>query len=337
VRAHIRPPAPLRRRSGTGCLEYLRFVEHVRKRDKTTRREYAGVINGYLLNDDRLAGLGLPAFANMSLTEITPDHVDAYKEALIGEGRLSARTIVRHLTVLYGIFKRAKRVWGLASNPASADLVERPAVVYTGEFDTYSGAEVELLANAAFTDMEATLYRVAAFAGLRQGELFGLWWRNVDFVGGLIHVRCNYTDKTEKVPKGKKARSVPMTPAVMETLGRLKNRDHFTDDDLVFCTAAGDFLDDMWVRRRYYKAIEAAGLRRTRFHDLRHCFGSLAITVLDGYAVQSYMGHAHYRPPSGTCTTSQDRRMPRCCTRPSRATCPQTCPETPGSRRTQRN
>jgi hypothetical protein len=57
--------------------------------------------------------------------------------------------IVRHLTVLHGIFKRAKRVWGLASNPTSADLVERPKVFYTGEFDTYTGDEVELLATAA--------------------------------------------------------------------------------------------------------------------------------------------------------------------------------------------
>jgi integrase len=44
----------------------------------------------------------------------------------------------------------------------------------------------------------------------------------------------------------------------------------------------------------FYKALEQAGLRRIRFHDLRHLFGSLANTVLDPYAVQSYMGHQHY-------------------------------------------
>ncbi len=45
---------------------------------------------------------------------------------------------------------------------------------------------------------------------------------------------------------------------------------------------------------RYYKALERAGLRRIRFHDLRHAFGSAAITKLDPYAVQTYMGHQHY-------------------------------------------
>ena len=48
------------------------------------------------------------------------------------------------------------------------------------------------------------------------------------------------------------------------------------------------------LRRRFYAALKRAGLRRIRFHDLRHHFGSLAITVLDPYAVQSYMGHQHY-------------------------------------------
>ena len=109
--------------------------------------------------------------------------IDAYKERLIAEGKLSNRTIVRHLTVLHGIFKRAKRVWGLADNPASADLVERPKVTYTGEFDTFDRDEIELLAANAADAQDAAIYRVAAFTGLRQGELLALRWSDVDFVG----------------------------------------------------------------------------------------------------------------------------------------------------------
>jgi hypothetical protein len=61
------------------------------------------------------------------------------------------------------------------------------------------------------------------------------------------------------------------TREVVDALARLKQREYFTrDDDLVFCTAVGGFLDDMWLRRRYYRAIEGAGLRRIRFDDLRH-------------------------------------------------------------------
>ncbi len=139
------------------------------------------------------------------------------------------------------------------------------------------------------------MYTAAAFAGLRQGECLALRWRDVDFLGGLLHVRRNYTDRREKVPKGKKVRSVPMTPDVIDGLARLKEREDFTADEaLVFCNAAGEFLDPWALRRRFYRALERAELRRIRFHDLRHHFGTAAITVLDGYAVQSYMGHAHY-------------------------------------------
>jgi integrase len=136
---------------------------------------------------------------------------------------------------------------------------------------------------------------VAAFTGLRQGELLGLRWSDVDFVTGLLHVRRNWTDRREKVPKGKKVRSVPMMAQVVDALARHKNRDHFTaDDDLVFCNSSGGHLDSWALRRRYYRAIDRAGLRRLTFHCLRHTFGTHAVRKLDPYAVQSYMGHQHY-------------------------------------------
>jgi integrase len=124
-------------------------------------------------------------------------------------------------------------------------------VVYTGEFDTFTGEEVELLAGAAHDDQDAAIYRVAAFTGLRQGELMALRWGDVDFVGGLLHVRRNYTDGREKMPKGKRVRSVPMTPRVIDTLGRLKDRGYLAEDgDLVFCNSAGGYLDSWALRRR---------------------------------------------------------------------------------------
>ena len=86
-----------------------------------------------------------------------------------------------------------------------------------------------------------------------------------------------------------------MTPHVVDTLARLKERGCLTeDDDLVFSNTAGDYLCAWGLRRRYYKAVKAAGIRRLVFPELRHTFGTHAVRMLDGYAVQSYMGHAHY-------------------------------------------
>lgn len=267
------------------AAEFLRFAANVQKVDPSTVKDYRGVVNGYLLDE----------FGPRALESITPDDVDAYKERLIAEGRLSARVIVRHLTVLHGVFKRAKRKWKLAENPAAADVVERPRLTYTGEFDTFDRDEVERLAAAAADRRDAALYVTAAYTGLRQGELLALRWRDVDLVAGLVHVRRNFTDRREKVPKGRKVRAVPLMARVADELARLKDRDHFAEEgDLVFGSDVGDHLDAWALRRRFYKALETAELRRIRFHDLRHHFGSLAITVLDPFAVQSYMGHQHY-------------------------------------------
>jgi integrase len=264
--------------------EYLRFVGDVRQIDPKTLADYRGVVEGYLLEE----------FGSLSLEAVTPDLIDAYKEKLIKEGKLSNRTITRHLTVLHGIFKRAKRVWGLADNPASADLVERPKVTYTGEFDTFDRDELERLFVAAEDEQDAAICKVAAFTGLRQGELLALRWSDVDFVDGLLHVRRNFTGGVEKVPKGKRVRSVPMMPEVIDALAGLKERKEFIGEtDLVF-SREGEHLNHFDLRKRYYAALDRAKLRRLRFHDLRHAFGSAAITKLDPHAVQSYMGHQHY-------------------------------------------
>jgi integrase len=85
-----------------------------------------------------------------------------------------------------------------------------------------------------------------------------------------------------------------MMPALIDALAQLKEREEFTaDSDLVF-TCEGEHIDHYALRKRYYAALERAGLRRLRFHDLRHAFGSAAITTLDAHAVQSYIGHQHY-------------------------------------------
>ena len=57
----------------------------------------------------------------------------------------------------------------------------------------------------------------------------------------------------------------------------------------MFPNTVGQFLDNWSLRKRYYKALEDAGLRRVRFHDLRHDLGSMAMRKLDPHTVQTYM------------------------------------------------
>ena len=60
----------------------------------------------------------------------------------------------------------------------------------------------------------------------------------------------------------------------------------------VFVNTTGGVIDDSKLRRRYYAALEQAGLKRLNFHSLRHVFGTIAVQAFPLSDVKAYMGHA---------------------------------------------
>jgi integrase len=137
------------------------------------------------------------------------------------------------------------------------------------------------------------MFLTAAFTGLRRGELVALRWREVDFEGSAICVRASYAMGALTTPESGKVRSVPMAPEVAQSLARLGSREHFTAaEDLVFPGATGDYLDASALRRRYTAALARVGLRRLRFHDLRHTSGTRMIGVAWPTSVASRSGWA---------------------------------------------
>lgn len=267
---------------------FLRHVEHVKGREFGTVKDYRLSISKYLN----------PRWGDRPVASITPAEVAALRDELLARKPtpLSPRSVVRHLMVTHGIFKHAVREHGLARNPASAELVDRPSVNYTGDFDTFDADELAALARGAADDQDAALYLAAAYTGLRQGELLALRWKDIDFAGQRVHVRRSWSQsaKAEKAPKSGKVRSVPLMDELAGPLDRLSRRERFTGaEDLVFVSEVGEHLGAYTVRRQYEKALERAGLRRVRFHDLRHCFGSTAVRAFPLSDVQAMLGHAH--------------------------------------------
>jgi integrase len=170
----------------------------------------------------------------------------------------------------------------------------------SGDFNVLSTVEVAAVARAAGNAQDAAIFTVAAFTGLRLGELRALRWRDVDFGKQTVIVRGSFTHGAQGPPKSGRIRSVPLIDQAARALDGLSRREHFTQPgDLVFCTVTGDTLDDRTIRGAFYGALDAAGLSGKRegddpmvFHDLRHTFGTLAVEAWPLHDVQAYMGHA---------------------------------------------
>jgi integrase len=226
------------------------------------------------------------------LDSVTVERIDEWKRSAIADGRLSDRTINKRLQQFGAIFRRAQRVYGLASNPVAE--VERQPQRHSGDFDVLDPGEVELLAANAANPQDAAIFTVAAFTGLRLGELLALRWSDVDWTLHVIHVRRSFTRGAEGPPKSGRVRSVPLVDQAAAALDRLSRRTRWTTDtDLVFVNAVGDHLERSTLRRRFVAALERSGLKRMRFHDLRHTFGTLAVQAFPLTDVKAYLGHAN--------------------------------------------
>lgn len=151
----------------------------------------------------------------------------------------------------------------------------------------------------------------AAMTGLRQSELLGLRWRDVDWTAQRIRVR-NAWVRGEHSSEGKSdlstRRSVPMADRLARELDRWSQRTLYAAaDDLVFAhPQSGKPLDRTKLTRRFKAACVEAGVRPVRFHDLRHTFATrLAASGQPMRTIQEFLGHAdskttqiyaHYAP-----------------------------------------
>jgi integrase len=276
----VSDPPPSRATLGQAGREWLRYVEHDRKLRHSTVQGYRAEL-GYLVAE---FGWSTP------LEWITAEGIAAYLSRLVAVG-LSDRTANKRLQQLSAIFKRAQRVYGITSNPA-AEVERRPERRF-GEFDVLEPAEVELLAANAANAQDAVLFTVAAFTGLRLGELLALRWGDLDWTLHVVHVRHSFTRGREGPPKSGLVRSVPLVDQAAASLDRVSRRERWTGDgDLVFVNAVGEHLERSTMRRRYLKALDRTGLKRIRFHDLRHTFGTLAVQAFPLSDVKAFLGHS---------------------------------------------
>lgn len=148
----------------------------------------------------------------------------------------------------------------------------------------------------------AALYHVALRCGLRQAELFGLRWVDVDFDRKTLTVAGQWQDGARTRTKTKRStRTVPLSPATLKALAWHKRNQEeekriappsWNSSGLVFCTENGTALDKSNSNQQLSRFLKKAGLPRIRFHDMRHTYAALSIySRVDIYTLSRWMGH----------------------------------------------
>lgn len=259
-----------------------------------------------------------PFFGNSDLAKIEPEDIERYIAAK--RKTLATKTIRNHLGTMHSIFELGLRKHWCQKNPVK--LADRPVIKKTEtRIKFLEQNELERVVSTSYPDdafgsIEPTLYLTAAMTGLRQGELIGLRWRDVDFRARRVRVVAPYVRGEFNDPKSDDSgRSVPMAERVANTLADLHERSLYgTDGDLVFANPqTGRPLDRSKLVRRFKKALQRASARQITFHELRHTFGTrMAAAGVPLRTIQHWMGHAdtkttqvyaHYQPSNAEAET----------------------------------
>jgi integrase len=297
------------------ALAYLDWLEQVRGAKPATLRQHRSDLAEpdvpYKRGHGVTAGHIMRAIGDRPATKVTTAQIEELLATVAAAGA-APRTVNRTREVVCAAFNFGMKSsrFRLPQNPATDADRRRPP--QAGVLRFYTPEEIEAVARAleaglhrpeisACTEPErdddrrdAEAVRVAAYAGLRLGELLALRWRDVDWNGSALTISRALSAGIEGDTKSGHVRRVPMADQAAAALDRLSRRQDFTaPDELVFCNALGRPLDGSALRRRYKRARDAAGLRPLRWHDLRHTFGSLLVAGgVDLVSVKDAMGHS---------------------------------------------
>ena len=245
-----------------------------------------------------------PALGRVALTKLTPERVQKYLNQKLETG-LSPRTVTYHRAVLRSALGKAEK-WGQVARNV-AKLADPPRVPKT-EVKPLSQEEVQQLLQTARGDWLEALYVCAVALGMRQGELLGLRWEDVDLEGRTLTVakalqrldgRFQLVERKATHPR----RKINLPQIVVSALGRHRARQsqgrllagpEWVDDwGLVFVTRRGTPIDASNLVRAWHQLLERAGLPRCRFHDLRHTAASLLLSQhVDPRVVMEILGHS---------------------------------------------
>jgi integrase len=227
----------------------------------------------------------IPALGDLPIGRIGLDTMTELDAGMVKEG-LSASRRRNVLICIRSVLRDAHRAGRLAPLPAFPPLPKKGTKVLV----PLRREQVEAIL-AASPPAWRLAFALAAYAGLRAGEVRALRWLDVDLVAPVLVVRLSRSKGQTSTPKSGHEREVPIAEALAALLnaqGRKAPR------ELVAVTSHGEPWKESGLLQAFRRAQKKAGLSGFRYHDLRHFF----VTELfrggaAAPAVQALAGHLH--------------------------------------------
>lgn len=243
---------------------------------------------------------------NVKVKEITGDEINEFYARLRSKG-LKGTTCQRYHSLLHLAFKSAMKRRVIPTNPV--DQSDRPkSVQFIGSY--YNAEEIKQLIECTKDDPLHIVIVLAVYYGLRRSEVIGLKWSAVDFEGKTVSIRHKVLQDEDGVTgydvmKTKSSyRTLPLIPIVEQAL--LEERDKQAEmrkafgrsycrkyEDYVCVDAVGELIRPNYVSDHFAIVLRRNGLRKIRFHDLRHsCASLLLANGVQMKLIQEWLGHS---------------------------------------------
>lgn len=250
----------------------------------------------------------VPALGAVKLTALRPDMIQTFVNNLSkGDDALSPKSIKNCFAVLNSAMLRAVQNDLIRKNPCVR--VELPRVVKK-DVQPLDEDGIARFLQAIAGHHNELVFKVALFTGMRQGELMGLKWRDIDFDKGtitverqLVHGKTAGTGYTLANTKTDAIRTIKPAPMVMNWLKqwsgeqaafRLQLGKQWADEfgGLVFTDEMGHHLCHSTLTHEARRFGKMIGRPDLRFHDLRHSYAVASIRAGDDFkTISSNLGH----------------------------------------------
>ena len=284
---------------GGGKLSLAEYLPQWLEMRKTSLRpntvnQYRQIIRDHIL----------PHAGEIPLKDLRLARVERLYINLLDTG-VSVRTVQLVHAVLHAALEKAINYGHIGRNPAHGASLPR----YThSEMNVLDANQVTQFLIAAQDSRNEALYSLAIHTGMRQGELFGLKWTDLNRNHGELKIQRQVKRETGKGwvfadPKTKRGRrTIKLGDGTFNQLKtHKKNQDvqkslmgaRWKENGLIFPSTVGTPSNTSNMTKDFRKVLVRAGLPRIRFHDLRHTAASLMLNNgIPLIVVSNTLGHS---------------------------------------------